>query len=65
MARFKHEVTNRKVHVSNAMKNPVKEQWKSLKCIYPSKCAACSKWIKKGSAILWHVDQKLVMHVDC
>jgi hypothetical protein len=65
MAKFKHEVTNRKVNVARGSKLPVMEEWKSLKCIYPAKCAACSQWISKGAQILWNVNHKLVMHVDC
>jgi hypothetical protein len=65
MARFKHEITNRKAHAYSATREYITEDWKSLKCIYPSKCAACKEWIAKGAQILWHVDHKLVMHVDC
>jgi hypothetical protein len=65
MARFKHEVTNRKVHVYNATKEYVQEDWKPLKCIYPSKCAVCKDWIQKDAAILWHIRSKLVMHANC
>ena len=65
MARFKHEVTNRKVHVYNAKKEYIQEDWKTLKCIYPSKCAVCMDWIQKDVAILWHIRSKLVMHAQC
>ena len=62
MAKFKHEVTNRKVL---ATKDPLVEEWKSLKAVYPVKCAACQQWVNKSAQILWHVKSKLVMHVDC
>jgi len=65
MARFKHEVTNRKVHAYNAKKEYMPEDWKSLKCIYPSKCAVCKDWVQKDAPILWHIKTKLVMHADC
>lgn len=66
MARFKHEVTNRKVHVYNSRNmGSADDDWKPLKAIYPVKCAACKEWIAKNAPILWHVKHKLVMHVDC
>jgi hypothetical protein len=66
MARFKHEVTNRKVHVYNSrFMGSADDDWKPLKAIYPVKCAACKEWIAKGAKILWHTESKLVMHVDC
>ena len=65
MARFKHETTNRKVNVARGLKLPIEDDWKSLKAIYPVKCAACKEWIAKNAPILWHVKSKLVMHVDC
>jgi len=65
MARFKHETTNRKAHVAKANKDNFYQDWKPLKAIYPVKCAACKEWIAKDAQILWHVDHKLVMHVDC
>ena len=62
MASFKHEITNRKKLVN---KDEIRSHWKSLKCIYPVKCAVCHKWIDKNAQILWHRETRMVMHQDC
>jgi hypothetical protein len=62
MAKFKHEITNRKVL---ARKESIQYDWKEITCIYPKKCDVCQAWIEKHSKVLWNVNTKHVMHIDC
>lgn len=62
MAKFKHEITNRKVL---ARKQYIPNDWKQITCIYPRKCDVCLTWINKHEKVLWNVYSKNVMHIDC
>ena len=65
MAKFNHEQTNKRVLVSKQHLN-ICDGWKTLTNKYPSKCAVCNKYIGTGVKILWHVNERLVMHKsDC
>lgn len=64
--KMRYEQTNRKVKVLDKNDLNISYGWKTLINKYPTKCCVCKKYIGNGVKILWHVNQKLVMHKnDC
>jgi hypothetical protein len=63
--RLLHEKTNRRV-LANKEDLNISNGWKTLINKYPSKCILCDKHIGNGVKILWHVNERIVMHkADC
>jgi hypothetical protein len=66
MAKFKHEITNRRALVMKREDLNINHGWKTLQNKYPTKCCVCDKYIGNGVKILWHTTERVVMHKeDC
>ncbi len=62
MATFKHETTNRIVNTKNNI-NHQDHNWKQITNKYKNTCCVCNRSITIGDIILWHKEEKLVMHL--
>lgn len=61
---MKYEQTNRREKIYRDLN--ISDGWKTLFNKYPTKCSVCNKYIGHGIKILWHVNERLVMHKeDC
>ena len=58
----KHERTNRAVKTKEGLQHQ-DFNWKQITNKYKNTCCVCNRSINIGDIILWHKEEKLVMHL--
>lgn len=62
MTMNKHEIINRRVNAKDKL-NHQDHNWKQITNRYKNTCCVCNRSISIGDNILWHKEEKLVMHL--